>query len=82
MLLRFYCANKACSNKELKPYFLNISSADLYDNEIAALYCPRCKRKLIRKIQIGKFDEFILKQTLGGRHVHRAIHDRKDRHYR
>jgi hypothetical protein len=53
MLLRFYCPNKDCRNKDSKPYFLNISSAALYDNEIGELFCPRCKRKLMRQIRIG-----------------------------
>jgi len=82
MLLKFYCANKNCSNKYSRPYILNISSADLHENEIAEPFCPRCKRKLMRKIRMGKFDGFFLKHTMGGRHVHQAIHDQKDHLYR
>jgi hypothetical protein len=62
MLLKFYCANKDCSYKEVKPYLLNIPSVDLHEKKVMEeIFCPLCKRKLIRQIRVGEFDGFILK---------------------
>ena len=61
MLLKFYCANKDCSYKEIKPYLLKISSEDLYERKVVeGIFCPLCKEKLIRQIRVGKFDGFML----------------------
>jgi hypothetical protein len=79
MLLKFYCPNKICNKKELKIYFLKISSEEMFESGIAELFCPHCNRKLMRKIRVGeipskflgtdtqKRNRAVTKHLLGGR---------------
>lgn len=58
MLLKYYCPNKNCSNREIKPYLLNISPEGLYENEVGDRCCPLCKRTLMRYIRIGDIKSY------------------------
>ena len=49
MKLKFYCDNKDCTKKYSKQYEYEILiEAVMDENNIANIFCPRCKRPLIQ----------------------------------
>ncbi|MCG2775495.1 MAG: hypothetical protein L6406_07440 [Desulfobacterales bacterium] len=49
MKLRFYCDNKDCAKEKSKPYEYEIPiEAAMEENDIAHIFCPRCKHVLKR----------------------------------
>jgi hypothetical protein len=47
MKLKFYCDNKDCAKKNSKQYEYEILiEAVMDENNIANIFCPRCKRSL------------------------------------
>jgi len=48
MKVKYYCHNLDCAGEGSKPSVLEIPYSMIDEDHIAEIFCPRCKRTLVR----------------------------------